>query len=138
APVLEPVTPGPTQSVTVINGSSPSSAPAAQRQYVQLNELHPSVPEVRQGWSDEEYAGRIEINLGRAGSLQLEADEAGTVPDEGALQEPLVEALVLAIEWANRRHWPLAQDFGLRLDWRTHGFFYLILRASEGISGAHW
>ena len=24
------------------------------------------------------------------------------------------------------------------LDWRTHGFFYLILRASEGISGAHW
>lgn len=104
---------------------------------MQLHRLEPGVPEAHEGWTDEDYAGRIMVALGRAGNRFLELNGDGA-QDDTALQPDLAEALVAAMEWAHRRGWPLAQDFGLRLDWQNHSFLYLILRAGEGISTAHW
>lgn len=103
---------------------------------MQLGLLQPGVPQGHEDWSDEEYAGRIIVLLGRAGSDYLESDDDSS--DPLALQPYLVDGLVLAIEWAHRRGWPLASDFGLRLDWQNHSFLYLVLRTGEALSGTHW
>ena len=103
---------------------------------MKLNVLDPRVPEDHGSWSDEEYAGRIAVVVGWAGSLYLDGRSNGSAPEE--LQGHLTEALVLAIEWAHRRGWPLADHFGIRLDWPAHSFLYLVLRAGEAVSAAHW
>ena len=102
-----------------------------------LSSLEPGVPEEHHAWNDEEYAGRIVVHIGRAGSLYLDAGGDGAAPNE-EVQRLLTDALVLAIEWAARRQWPLADDFNLRLDWGAHSFLYLVLRAGEAISATHW
>lgn len=103
---------------------------------MQLALLEPRVPQGHEDWSDEEYAGRIVVLIGCAGNRYLDRDDSSSVP--AGLQPYLVEGLVLAIEWAHRRGWPLASDFGLRLDWQNHSFLYMVLRTGEALSGTHW
>ncbi len=102
-----------------------------------LHELDPGVPDLHESWTDDDYAGRIVINLGRAGALHLDSAAGAATAGEG-IQEALTEALLLGLEWARRRGWRLAEDFRLNLKWDQHTLLYLLLRTSEGITSAHW
>lgn len=107
-----------------------------------VHHLDPGIPDTHRHWSDDDYAGRMLLDLAEAGRLELAGGGVGASGARGQdapdVQAALVDALLLGIEWARRQGWPLAEDYGLRLDWGQHGFLYLMLRAAEGISTAHW
>ena len=111
---------------------------------MQIHQLRLLVPEAHEAWTDDDYAVRIVAGLARAAALELEvagrSDLVLRAPTSrtGEVQEALVEALVLCLEWARRNEWSVSESFGLGLDWKAHGMPYMVLRATEGITSAHW
>lgn len=109
-----------------------------------LPELKFEIPDKHKDWTDNDYAGKTIISLAKAGlaaelDLKPENQSITRMKDaypNGVVQQALIEAMSLCIEWNHRREWGLGKIHGYRLDWNRNGLLFMMAKASEHIGGA--